>query len=70
MTPKQLGEALTIGIFSDRGTNIREAFDYAYTVADASDNPIAVRTAIHVVVNTIANKLIEMGAQDETTTPA
>lgn len=60
MTPKELGEALTIGLFSDRAS-IREAFDYAYDIADASDNPIAVRTAIHVVVNTIAKKLIEMG---------
>ena len=60
MTPKELGEALTIGLFSDRET-IRQAFDYAYDIADASDNPIAVRTAIHVVVNTIAKKLIEMG---------
>ena len=60
MTPKQLGEALTIGLFSDRET-IREAFDYAYQIADASENPAAVRTAVHVVVNTIAKTLIDMG---------
>ena len=37
-----------------------EAFAYAKEVADASENPAAVMTAIMVVVNTIANQVEAM----------
>ena len=60
MTPKELGTSLRCDLFADR-PSIQEAFDYAIDVSRASDNPPAVMTAIFIVVNTIANKLIEMG---------
>lgn len=61
MTPAELGKALRCELFADRGTNIKESLDYALNIAQASDNPQAVTTAVFVVVNTIANTLIEMG---------
>lgn len=39
---------------------IDEAFEYALTVAKASDNPMAVMTAVYVVTNSIAKQLKEM----------
>jgi hypothetical protein len=42
-----------------------EAYDYAMQIAQASDNPAAVMTAIQVLVNTIAVELIAMGKRDE-----
>lgn len=49
--------------FADRGTNIREAYEYAFEIAKASDNPPAVTTAVFVVTNTIANYLADMAGQ-------
>ncbi len=40
-----------IALFSERPT-MDEALEYAYMVARASDEPNAVITAIHVVLNT------------------
>lgn len=60
MTPAELGKALKCELFGERRT-IQEAFDFATEVARASDNPPAVMTAVFVVANTIATKLIEMG---------
>lgn len=51
------------GMFGDRGTDVRSAYEYALAIAQASDNPPAVTTAIFVVTNTIANLLAEMAGQ-------
>ena len=37
--------------------SIKDAITYAYDIAKASDNPAAVTTALHVVLNTIAEHL-------------
>jgi hypothetical protein len=44
------------GLFSSRPT-IEEAYDYAWKVAKASDNPVGVMTAVQVVVNTLVKQL-------------
>jgi hypothetical protein len=49
------------GMFADRA-DLNEALNYAYNVARASDSPIHVITAIHVVLNTIINELEEAEA--------
>ena len=58
MTHIELAKYLQHKMFSDRET-IDEAFEYAYMVAKATDNPAAVMTAVHVVVNTICNELLK-----------
>jgi len=62
MTNLELAKALKNGMFADRET-VREAFDYAFKVADASNCPPAVMTAIMVLSNTIA-KQIEQNEQE------
>ena len=37
--------------------SIRESITYAYDIAKGSNNPAAVTTALHVVLNTIAQHL-------------
>ena len=37
--------------------SIRESISYAYDIAKGSDNPAAVTTALHVVLNTLAQEL-------------
>jgi hypothetical protein len=37
--------------------SIKDAIHYAYGIAKASDNPAAITTALHVVLNTIAQEL-------------
>jgi cation transport regulator ChaB len=57
MTNLQLAQNIRSSLFADRET-IKEAFDYAFDIAEASDNPSAVITAIMVVANTISNQII------------
>jgi hypothetical protein len=62
MTPaelkiKSLAETLKCDLFATRKT-IREAIDYALDIAKASENPPATITAVYVVLNTIANTLL------------
>ena len=64
-TPTQLGKALYSNLFSARD-NLHDAYEYASQIADASDNPAAVMTAVQVVVNTIAVELLAMGERDDT----
>jgi hypothetical protein len=45
-------------MFADRPT-LKEAFAYAHELAQSSDCPAAVLTAVHVVANTIAKQLRE-----------
>lgn len=58
MTNIEFAKLLKNGMFADRPT-VKEAFDYAINVAEATLQPTAVITAIMVVVNTIANQIIE-----------
>ena len=64
-TPAELGKALYSGLFVARD-NLHDAYEYASQIAQASENPAAVMTAVHVVVNTIAVELLKMGARDDT----
>jgi hypothetical protein len=54
------------GLFSSRPT-MEEAYDYAWKVAKASDNPAAVMAAVQVVVNTLVKQLqqVEEGADSD-----
>ncbi|NBR23088.1 MAG: hypothetical protein EBU08_04720 [Micrococcales bacterium] len=54
-----LARSISSPMMADRDT-LAEAFDYAFEIAKASDNPSAVMTAIFVVTNTIAKQLKEM----------
>lgn len=57
MTNLELARALKNGMFADRAT-VKEAFEYAIKIADATNCPPAVMTAIMVLSNTIANQII------------
>jgi len=63
MTKDELVHKLRCNMFSDRMT-IEEAYDYAWKVARASDDQLAVMTAVQVVANTIANEVEKLGADD------
>lgn len=56
MTHSELAESIRSDMFADRAT-IREAYDYALQVAKASGSSPQVMTAIHVMMNTIANTI-------------
>lgn len=43
-------------LFATRDS-IKDAYTYAYDIAKASENPAAMTTAIHVLMNTIAQHL-------------
>ena len=61
MSPKQLAADIRIRLFSDRGTDLQSAMQYADQVfRSLGDGNIAAQTAMHVVLNTIANVLDEM----------
>lgn len=57
MTKRELSKQLRVGLFADRGVDLKAAMEYAYDIAKSSDNPAAVTTALHVVLNTVANVL-------------
>ena len=54
----ELAKALQHKMFANRDS-IDQALEYAYTIAKASENPAAVMTAVHVVINTICNELLK-----------
>lgn len=55
MTPNQrFARSVRNRLFADRKT-FDEAMEYAYSIAQGTDNPAAVMTAVMVVVNTLAN---------------
>ena len=58
MTNLEFAKSLTNGMFADR-ESVREAFDYAFDVAQGSDNSAAMIAAIMVLSNTIANQIIK-----------
>ena len=51
-----LSQGLYSPLFATRDS-IKEAITYAYGIAKASENPAAITTALHVVLNTIAQHL-------------
>lgn len=56
MTKEDLAKAISNGMFADRAS-LKEAFEYVGELAKASDNPMAVWTAVMVVCNTVANEM-------------
>ena len=56
MTKEELAKAISNGMFADRDT-LGEAFEYVAQIAKASDNPMAVWTAVMVVANTVAKEI-------------
>jgi len=62
----ELAHSLKCNLFADRGTDINEAYEYLLSIADSSDNPPAVITAAHVLLNTVCNALLMDEVQNET----
>jgi hypothetical protein len=62
----ELAHSLKCNLFADRGTDINAAYEYLLSIADASDNPPAVITAAHVLMNTVCNALLMDEVQHET----
>ena len=58
MTNEELAQSIRAPMFGERDT-LKEAFTYAHELAQGSDCPAAVLTAVHVVANTIAKQLRE-----------
>lgn len=54
------GKALHSSFFATPDT-INDAYDQALQIANASENPAAVMTAVQVVINAIAQELMVMG---------
>jgi len=61
VTKEELIEALRADMFASRNT-IKEAVEYATTIVDTLDagDRLYVYTAIHVIINTIANEIERM----------
>jgi hypothetical protein len=57
MKRTQFVSSIKHGLFADRD-NMKEAMEYAYDLANRTDNPAAVVTAIHVVLNTVAKQVL------------
>jgi hypothetical protein len=53
---QQLAINLYSPLYAER-TTIKEAYAYATEIANASGNPAATMTAIHVLLNTVAKKI-------------
>lgn len=61
MSPKELANTLRVKLFADHGTDLSRAMDYSAQVLNTlGAEGLAARTALHVVLNTIANILDEM----------
>ena len=58
-----LAQGLHSPLFATKDS-IKESITYAYAIAKASDNPAAVTTALHVVLNTIAQHLEDLVTTD------
>ena len=56
MTKHELALSIYSPLFAERDT-LKKAYDYAMEIAKASENPAAVTTAIHVMMNTIAKEI-------------
>jgi hypothetical protein len=64
MTAHKLAHSIYSPLFGERDS-IEEAYKYITAMAQNSDEPIAMLTAVHVMMNTIA-KQIEKMEQGET----
>lgn len=63
MTTSKLAASLRINLFADRGSDIGEAWQYVETMFDSmpdAGSRSAARTALHVLVNTIANAIDDL----------
>jgi hypothetical protein len=60
MTKGEVVKSIRNRLFADRDT-INEAYHYVLQVAEGSNNSAAVITAVHVMMNTIANELEKGG---------
>jgi len=63
MTKSTLAASLRINLFADRGSDIGEAWQYVETIFDSmpdAGSRAAARTALHVLVNTIANAIDDL----------
>ena len=63
MSEKTDWTGLKHGLFADRGTDINKALEYAHGIIGAipseGGSRMAAFTALHVVLNTVANRIIE-----------
>ena len=61
MNKHELAKSLRSGIFADRDT-LQEAYEYVENIAKScgSENTIYILTAIHVLMNTIANEIAKI----------
>lgn len=55
----QYARSMRVGLFAERET-LAEALTYAQDIAEATGAPVAVLTAVHVVLNTVAADLIKI----------
>jgi hypothetical protein len=53
---QELAVQMYTPLFAERDS-VHQAYNYAMDIAKASDNPAAVTTAIHVLMNTIAKDI-------------
>jgi hypothetical protein len=63
MTKSTLAASLRVNLFADRGSDIGEAWQYVETMFDSmpdAGSRAAARTALHVLVNTIANAIDDL----------
>jgi hypothetical protein len=63
MTKQELILSLRSNLFADRDTDLGAALTYASDIALATENPMAVYTALQVVLNTVANIIEEQYEQ-------
>lgn len=56
MTAHKLAHSIYSPMFGERET-LKEAYEYVTKLAQSTDEPIAVLTAVHVMMNTIAKQL-------------
>ena len=61
MNKHKLASSLKSGMFADRDT-LQEAYEYAEGISRScgSENTIYILTAIHVLMNTIANEIAKI----------
>ena len=55
----QYARSIRVGLFAERET-LWDAIKYAETLANSCATPVAVMTAVHVVLNTVSADLIKM----------
>jgi hypothetical protein len=56
MTKNEFAQGLKCGIFAN-GLTMEEAYEVVTRIAKASDNPPSVYTAVHVMLNAIAEEI-------------